>query len=186
MGFRNGREAEGSMSGRTKWGLLGWPCHLSLQTGCFWKWTGTLTRRGAGITGIKQNCPGQPGHLVTRVWAGRGPKSWSVCTCIPSAGGCCMQRVAGPGGVPLSTPGPFRVFPYSSPDKTCSFLLESMFILISQPGILSPHRATYHHILLGLSQNVFCGSGPRNLPFPPAPIPTPWTRAFALGCKCWW
>lgn len=39
------------------------------------------------------------------------------------------------------------------------------------------------HILLGMSQNVSCGSGPRNLHFPLAATPTFSLRVFALGCK---
>lgn len=93
-----------------------------------------------------------------------------------SAEGCRIQHSEGdcPAGVLLSVPGPVSVIPYSPSNTKCSFLPESLFILFSQSG---------EHILLGVSQTLFFGPGPWNLPFPSVPIPTVCPTAFALCCK---
>lgn len=157
------------MSGCIKCGLIGRPYNLSLQTGCFREWKGTLTRRNAGITGVKLDYPVKPGHVVT---LGLGCLYMHIS--LRRAAASNTHRATGPGGVLLSVPGPIWVIPYSPSNMKCSFLPEYLFILFSQPG---------EHILLGVSQTVFFGPGPWNLPFPSVPIPTLCPRAFALCCK---
>ena len=134
--------------------------------------TNTMPLRMKGDTNPKgcwENRNKAGPSLQTRVYGhpgfGSGSKGWSVCKAHLSAEGRCTHPR--PRGVSLSSwhsrtlPQKWHSLSCQNQHALCPPRLEWPLVIWS-PSL---------HILLGVSQNVFCGSGPRNLPFPSVLLP---------------
>lgn len=132
---------------------------------------------------MKQYWTGETGHIVTP-GLGVVPKGevfGRACWLRRTDAGS-TQRAADPGRCVLLAPsGCFLILSQTehavSCQNLCSFcspILECLLLIL--PPVL-------YYIPLGVSQNGFCGSGSRNLPFQSTPTSTLCPGAFALGCK---